>query len=310
MRICNLAQASQAVSSAHQSYLDYLSNEEGHSKTWADDSRTRRFAMLGALYATCLELVDDRDLLAQLCVQEGVQVPDATENPFAPTIRLVCRTKDKKGKLVAAKNSTWIYSKYFRAAQFLGWASDEFATNVATYEFDGKAKKQKWLAGLAALDTKEFPSPTFDFEARKVEAARIWTSQLAPHDGTVQGLKSVEAPKHGQMIGLIAEWNAKLSVWIVRGVHQADDKKAFALISKVLTKDFEKHIADEAVLEQEAYLANNPIFTDEAALLDAVAEQNREQGLANDGTNDPHFQRIVVAGQSSADTFNAVQAAQ
>ena len=78
------------------------------------------------------------------------------------------------------------------------------------------------------------------------------------------------------MIGLIAEWNAKLSVWIVRGVHQADDKKAFALISKVLTKDFEKHIADEAVLEQEAYLANNPIFTDEAALLDAVAEQNRE----------------------------------
>ncbi len=310
MIISDLAQASQAVSSAHQSYLDYLSNEKGHNKTWADDSRTRRFAMLGALYATCLALDDDRDLLAQLCVQEGVQVPDATENPFAPTIRLVCRTKDQKGNLVPAKNSTWIYSKYFRAAQFLGWASDEFATNVATYEFDDKAKKKKWLAGLAALDTKEFASPNSDFEARKVVAARSWTSQRAPQDGLIHGLKSVEAPKHGQMIGLVAEWNAKASVWIVRGVHQADDEKAFALISKVLTKDFEKHIADEAVLQQEANLANNPIFTDDAALLDAVAEQNREQGLANDAVNGPDFQGIVIAGQSSADTFNAVQAAQ
>ena len=279
MRIENLSQASHAVSSAHKSYLDYLDKEKNLSASWNGNVRDRCYKMLATLYGAALSLVDDRALLSQLCVQENVQVPDKKENPFSPTVRLLCRTKDKNENIKPAKPSTWIYSKYFRAAQHLGWTADNFAKKVAAFEFEHDGKKSKWLSGLAKLHDKEFGSTDDDWTKRVEEAARMWVFRKNPSQGVVQGLTGFPEPKNGQMASLVVEFNG--SDWVVRGIHQTDSDKAFALISKQVVEEFNAWREKKSLEAAEAELTGYE-FTTEQELLAAVAEQNRVQGEANE----------------------------
>lgn len=297
MVIKNIAQASLAVSTALKSYMDYLSGEKEHRTTWNDNVRSRRFTMLGSIYPVCLALAANPELLAKLCVQENVQVPDSSENPFAAAIRLVCRTKDQKGNWVAASKSTWIFSKYFRAAQRLGWGSDEFAAKVAAYEFQHGAKKIKWLSGLAAFHDKEFGKGDVAMDERVEAAARSWMTY--GHSGalaTFPALDGIE-PVNGQLVGIVAQWDADAGQWFVRAANETNSDKAFALVSKNIVGQFNDWRDRKSLEQAEEDLAINPILSDDE-LLEAVARQNREQGEANDVAYADNSQRLTVHTQS------------
>lgn len=284
MSIENVEQASQIVSSAQTTFGKYLSNEKTHNTSWNDNVRDRRHKMLAELYGVCSSLVESRDVLAALCIQEGVQVPDSKENPFAPAIRLVCRTKDSKGNVKPAATSTWIYSKYFRAAQHLGWTSSNFAKNAEKYEFEKGGKKFKWLKGLALLCDQEFGiGSDAEMDQRIKQAARIWAVKNSIALGSLDNLAGFDDPKAGQMVGLVVQWNVANSKWEVRGLSETDDEKAFGLISKPLIAEFSKWREQKSLelAEAEVEQSRTPYF-DESELLEAVAQQNADQLVAND----------------------------
>lgn len=304
MVIKNIAQASLAVSTALKSYMDYLAGEKEHRTTWNDNVRSRRFTMLGSIYPVCLELAANPELLAKLCVQENVQVPDSSENPFAAAIRLVCRTKDQKGNWIAASKSTWIYSKYFRAAQHLGWGSDEFADKVAAYEFQHGAKKIKWLSGLAALHDKEFGKGDVAMDERVESAARSWMTY--GYSGSLASfpiLAGVDDPDDGQMVGIVAQWDADARQWLVRAANEANSDKAFALVSKNIVGQFNDWRDRKSLEQAEEDLAVNPVLSDDE-LLEAVARQHREQGEANDAAYADNSQRLTVHTQSEGSVIS------
>lgn len=237
MTFNSVDEAAQSLTAANDTFASYNSAEKDHRTTWAGQVRHRRCAMLASLFGLSQRLVAAPKILAELCVRENVAPPKEGENPFAAAVRLVCRTKNKEGKWVDATASTWIFTKYFRMADKLGWTAENFADRVEGFVHEKGKKKTKWLAGLALRDTETFGKDSATAE-RLERLALAWIASQTS-DAVLTGDIGLEKVEHGQMASVVVQWNAEASVWMFRGIGQKHHDRAWASVSKDIVKSYD-----------------------------------------------------------------------
>ncbi|AJP70703.1 hypothetical protein [Sphingomonas hengshuiensis] len=231
-----------AYNSAH-------SGKDGHKEQFEIATRERLFEMLGEAYSVSLRLTSDMAVLGQLCAHYGTNAPGVLENPHSAPVRLMFGKKSKRGKLEAAR-SAWKYGKAFRAAQTLGWKAGDFATNVAGFSLvvaaGGKDKTLRFLSALEALDRQQNGDPSAAWDEEESRAAIAWLARTQAPLATFCGTLATD-PRDRQMLGLVAQYDAKTGEWQVRGVNQSDSARAWSTIAKPMVQQFREWRSEAAM---------------------------------------------------------------
>ncbi|WP_379921712.1 hypothetical protein [Erythrobacter sp. R86502] len=276
MNNLDLTAATKLVSDFHNTLTAHNTSAKQATGAYEMASRKALYKTLGEAYGSSLQLVADPELLGQVCAHFGVKPPAEGENPHSAVGRMFWRKK--QGDEYVPDKSAWKYGKGFRAAQALKWTAKDYAAKLETYEFevtgkDGKVKKLKGHIALEACDTALHGNPEADFTAQEHIAAQRWlASTQTPKAEFVADLGV--SPEHGQMVGLVAQWDAERSSWVVRDVHASEHDRAWALIAKGVLTRFKEWREVKALTAQDALL-DKEIPDDLPSLLALLDEQNR-----------------------------------
>lgn len=274
------AQAVQLVSDFHATLATAKVEEQKSSKAFNVDKRDKLYARLADAFGRSLQLTADAKVLGLACAHYKVAPPGKNENPHSAVVRMLWRIKDAETGKMVPDTSAWKYGKGFRAAQSLGWTAADYAVKLAEYDITvkdpktGNDKKIGGHAALEALDTKNNGNPEGAMAAHEQLAAIAWMGQVEKPLASFIG-DLVEAPKHRQMVGLVAQFSADDGAWHVRAINQPDSDRAWSTIAKKVTARFSKW-RSEMALKQASKELERLAPEDITKLLAEAAKQNRE----------------------------------
>jgi len=250
--ITTIADATKLVQNFYTSKKASLLQGSSANTQFQTDSRKRLYRMIGEAAGVILQLMADQQVFGELCVKYGTKPAGEGENPYSPGIRILFRTK-KNGKDVFDR-SAWKYGKVIRYGLEKGWKPDQFENRLEFLELKIDGKKVKRMLAAELQDTKNHGDK--DAEAtRALEIAAQGFMARQPGIGAFGAALAVDAPKNGQLVNVVASYDAASDQWIVRALANADHDRAWASIKKDVLASFQKARDELATKIAEAQLS-------------------------------------------------------
>lgn len=276
----DLNAATKLVSDFHNTLTDYNTAHRKEGTEFSANKRDKLYQMLASAYGVSLALIGDAKVLGQLCSRRGVQAPGTGENPHSAPVRLLFRKKVRGENRTEADRSAWKYTKTFRAAQAMGWTSDNFIEKLSAFEHtiskDGKDKKLKGLIALETWDTQEHGNPEAEYNRHEVLAAQQWMATRQPLGSFPAELtEDIPASNEFAMLNLAVQWNPSTQMWDIRGVVTDNAERAWNTVAKDVVAGFRTYMDEQRRIIADAQVDQEAPH-DEAALMAALAAHNRD----------------------------------
>ena len=274
--ITTIADATKLVQDFYAAKKNSLAQRGEANETFKVDSRKRTYRMIGEAAGVILKLMADQKVFGELCVKYGTKPAGEGENPYSPGIRILFRKKEG-GKDVFDR-SAWKYGKSIRYGLEQGWKPDQFEDNLENLELNIDGKKVKRMIAAELQDTKNHG----DKDAQATLALEIAAQGFMarqPGIGTFGANLAVDAPKNGQLVNVVASYDATSGQWIVRALANADHDRAWASIKKDVLASFQKARDELATKIAEAQLSREHVDVEQ--LLADLDAHNVETSALN-----------------------------
>lgn len=301
--ITTIADATKRVQDFYNAKQAILSGGRTASTQFQTASRRRVYSMIGDAAEAIIELMSNEEVFGQLLQSYNTsQIKD--DNIYSAGIRVLFRKK-QNGKDIPDR-SAWKYSKVIRYGLEQGWKptaektlGDVFADKLEALSLDIDGKTVKRMLAAELQDTKNHGNRDAEEEA-KVEAAALGFMTKQPGLGVFGANLGVDAPKNGQLVNVVASFDAATGQWVVRAVANAKHDSAWASIKKDVIADFNKRLDAFNAQKAGEQMVRENITQDE--LEEQLAQHNVEVD-ANNATVGT-FRKMVVWERTSDGLFD------
>lgn len=281
--ILTVAEATKRVEDFYALKAQSLKSGNKASNDFQMDARARTYRMVGNAAEVIQELMANEEVFGELCSQYNLKPAGEGQNPYTPGISILFRTK-KDGKDIADR-SAWKYSKTIRYGIEAGWKAtskktlgEVFAEKLEKLEVEVGGKKLKRMIAAEMADKAKYGDKVAEDEALVEQAALNFMTKM-PGMGAFQSNLGVDLPKSGQLVNVVASYDAENGQWVVRALTNSDHDRAWASIKRNVVRDFRSRLEAYNAEKSGEQMALANIDLDQ--LLEDLANHNAEVDAIN-----------------------------